>query len=368
MNHAILPPSSAEQWVNCPGWVEMTSFYPDDEESEASRIGTAVHELGAMMIESSMTCEIPKDYTQDMIDCAKQYALYCLGLIEFYPDSKWYIEHHIDIPYVHAENSGTPDFVLVDEGEQVIHIVDYKNGRGIVEAYENWQLLDYLVGIMWKHGVTEDYTPAEWSLNLTIVQPNAFHPKGTIRTWKIDPNEVRPYATRLKNASHEAMSGSSALCHAGEHCRYCSALTHCPSAIAKAMTIFDMASKATPFNMELDAMAVQYEMVNEGLKLLKYLSDSYEAQLISAIRSGQNVKGWMLETKTGNLEWNKPLEEVFGIGDLMGIDLHKATEAITPTQAKAKGLDPSILADYASRKSTGVKLVKLDGQKLFKPI
>lgn len=367
MSHAILPPSSAEQWVNCPGWVEMTAFYPNDEESESSKIGTVVHELGAKMIESSMTCEIPNTYSQDMIDCAKQYALYCLGLIEHYPDSKWYIEHHIDIPYVHKENSGTPDFVLVDEGAQVIHIVDYKNGRGIVEAYENWQLLDYLVGTMWKHGVTEDTNPPEWKLFLTIVQPNAFHPKGTIRTWQLNPHEVRPYATRLKNAAHEALSGN-AKCHAGEHCRYCSALTHCQSAIDKAMTIFDVAKNATPFNMELDAMAVQYEMVNEGLKLLKYLSDSYETQLVSAIRLGKNVKGWILEPKSGNLEWNKPLEEVFGIGDLMGIDLRKATEAITPTQAKAKGLDPSVLAEYSSRKNQGVKLAKFDGQTLFKPL
>lgn len=364
MNHAILPPSSAEQWVNCPGWVQMVAFYPDDEDSEEARIGTAVHELCSGLIlggDRRPTASNGVIYNDEMIECAETYASFCLGLINKYPNAEYAVETHINIDYVHPENHGTPDFVLVDETAHVIHVVDYKHGMGVVEQYENWQLLDYLVGVMHTYGITEDTNPPEWSIHLTVVQPRAFADGGIIRTWGLASDQVRPYATRLKTAAHEALSPN-AKCHAGDHCRYCSALHACPTAIQTGMLLFDIAGRATPIELSNSAIALQYEIVKSAQSLLKSIESSLEAQITAKIRSGINIPGWKLEGKVGNLKWDKPLEEVLLIGDLMGIELRKATEAITPTQARDKGLDTETLKDYASRPQTGFKLVKFDSQ------
>lgn len=370
MSHAILPPSSSEQWVNCPGWVEMSLWYPEDEESEDAMIGTAVHELGAwILLEDegtpyNTTAGNGVIYTDEMIECAELYAGYCLGLIEKALTPDYAVEIHIPISYVHAENSGTPDFVLVDRESRTIHIVDYKNGRGVVEPYENWQLLDYLVGVMFKYGMHElADDEADYTMHLTIVQPRAFSGDGVIRTWQIMGREVRPYATRLRTAAGEALSGN-AKCHAGEHCRYCSALHACPTALQTGMLLFDVAGRATPVELSAQAMGLQYEIIKAAGKLLSALEASYEAQITSKLRTGTNIPGWSLQGKVGNLEWTAPLEEVFAFGDYVGIDLRKAPEAITPTQAKNKGLDAIILAEYASRPNKGFKLTKFDDSRI----
>lgn len=370
MSHAVLPPSSAEQWVKCPGWVDMTVWYPDDEETEAAMIGTAVHELGAHLIDAMedqdpISASNGVRYLDEMIECAELYAGYCRGLIEQYPRSAYAIERHVSMANtVHPENSGTPDFALVDRESRTIHIVDYKHGRGIVEAYENWQLLDYAFGVAEAHNLSiPELWGHEWSVNLTIVQPRAFHGDGVIRTWVPAPRDLQGYANRLRTSAHEALSGD-AKCHAGEHCRYCNALHACPTALKTGMLLFDVAGRSTPVELSPEAMALQYEVIQQATKLLTSLQTSYEAQITSKIRSGQNIPGWALEGKVGNLEWTATTDELFAIGDLMGVELRKAPEAITPAQAKAKGLDASILTDYASRPSKGFKLVKFDDSRI----
>lgn len=371
MSHAVLPPSSAEQWVNCPGWVEMTTWYPDDEESEEAMIGTAVHELGAwILLEDQGTpyntsADNGVMYSDEMIECAELYAGYCQGLMEQYPRSAYAIERHVSMgKTIHPENSGTPDFVLVDRESKTIHIVDYKNGRGVVEAYQNWQLLDYLYGVAEAHNLSvAELWGHEWSINLTIVQPRAFSGDGVIRTWTVPPAMIQVYADRLRTSAHEALSGN-AMCHAGEHCRYCNALHACPTALQSGMLLFDLAGRATPVELSPHAMGLQYEVIQQAVKLLSSLEASYEAQITSKLRLGTNIPGWSLEGKTGNLEWTAPLEEVLAIGDLMGVELRKATEAITPTQAKSKGLDPTILTEYASRPNKGFKLTKFDDSRI----
>jgi len=371
MSHALLPPSSAEQWVNCPGWLEMVTWYPDDEDTEDAMIGTAVHELGAHLIREdygtpyTASAENGVIYTDEMEECAFVYAGYCCGLIEQYPRSAYAIERHVSMSsYIHPQNSGTPDFALVDRETRTIHIVDYKHGRGIVETFENWQLLDYLVGVVEAHNLNiAELWGHEWSINLTVVQPRAFHGEGVIRTWVVPNRSIHSYVERLHNSAVEALSGS-AKCHSGEHCRYCNALTACPTALQTGMLLFDIAGRATPVELSAQAMGLQYEVIQSAIKILSALGVSYEAQLSAKLRLGVTIPGWSIEGKVGNLEWKAPLEEIFAFGDLMGIDLRKSPEAITPTQAKSKGLDATILAEYASRPNKGFKLTKFDDSRV----
>jgi hypothetical protein len=346
----------------------MTTWYPEDEDSEAAMIGTAVHELGAFYIDYDNAVANASNgviYTDEMLECGQLYSGYCLGLIGQYPRSAYAIERHVSMDNtVHPNNAGTPDFAMVDRETRTIHIVDYKNGRGIVEAYQNWQLLDYLFGVAEAHNLTvAELWGHEWLINLTIIQPRAFSGDGVIRTWVVPTRMIEVYADRLRTSALEALSGN-AMCHAGEHCRYCNALHACPTALQTGMLLFDVAGRATPVELSAHAMGLQYEIIKQAVKTLTALEASYEAQLSAKLRSGTNIPGWSIEGKVGNLEWDAPLEEIFAFGEYMGIELRKTPEAITPSQAKDKGIDAETLKEYASRKSKGFKLTKFDSSRI----
>lgn len=361
--HAILPPSSAGSWARCHGWVAMNAMFPNDAESEDSRIGTAVHELGALMLLERNTsiggiaCN-GVVWDEEAFECAELYATDVIWTASRFPNGTLTVEEHIDINYVHSENSGTPDAVLFDQDSRTIYIWDYKHGHGVVEAYENFQLVDYLLGVLEKYSVSIMTAWGHcWDIYLRVVQPRANHADGSIRTWKIDGPSIKHYADLLKTAALANLDGTGQ-CQSGSHCRYCSARHACQAALEAGMHLYEAASAPTPLRMTHEAMALQYEINLRAMEHLKSINSAFEAQLFGKIRQGEVVPGWELRDTKGRTIWDKPVEEVFEFGDLMGVDLRKAPEAVTPKQAQKLGA--RIPAVFTKTPTTGVTLVKVD--------
>jgi hypothetical protein len=92
-----------------------------------------------------------------------------------------------------------------------------------------------------------------------------------------------------------------------------------------------------------------------------------EAQAVAAVKRGALVPFWMMESVPGRLAWNKPEAEVFALGDMLGLDLRKAPEAITPTQAKAAAKAAKVPGEvfdaFTARPTGAAKLVPDDGSK-----
>lgn len=363
-DHAVLPPSSAGAWVHCHGWVAMNAMFPNDAESEESRIGTAVHELGALMLTDTNGAVAVDNvasngvvWNDEAFECAELYANDVRSVVAQYPNGILTVEEHIEIGYVHDENSGTPDAVLFDPDSRAIYIWDYKHGYGVVEAYENYQLSDYLVGVMFKYGVTEEEVDSDADIYLRVVQPRAIHRDGPIRTWHLKASEVRKYATALKTAALANLDGTGQ-CQSGSHCRYCNARHACPASIEAGMHLYEVASAPTPLRMPPEAMALQYEINLRAMEHLKSMNAAFETQLFGKIRQGETIPGWELRDTKGRTVWDKPAEEIFILGDLMGVDLRKAPEAITPKQAQKLGV--KLMPAFTKTPTTGVALVKVD--------
>lgn len=85
------------------------------------------------------------------------------------------------------DTSGTADVAI--DAWPTLEVVDYKNGRMMVEHEDNEQLLSYLLGRAhdtgWKH----------WEYIITVVQPNAGHAEGCIRSQTVTPQELRDFET-----------------------------------------------------------------------------------------------------------------------------------------------------------------------------
>jgi len=349
MGHSLIAPSSAGTWVNCPGSVSMQQRYPETEESQASREGTAAHWAGEQLLMGgsvTLGTEAPNGVTitDEIIDSAKIYAN---GVLTRYHRSMLNIECKIQVPAVHPDSEGTLDLWVFDPKENLLIVRDYKHGFGIIEAFENWQLMNYAAGLVRGRF---DAIENKLTVRFEICQPRAFHPKGPERVWQVKAVDLRPYFNTLHNAAHAALGDNPQL-KTGAHCIYCSARHACPALQRSTKAILDLVLQAVPEELTPEAVASEYEILKHAADLVKYRLTGIEAQAVGLIKSGRYVPGYTLEPGQGRTVWSRPLEEIYKLGMLEGIELRKE-EAITPLQAITKGM-PADSVKACSRKESG---------------
>lgn len=370
MEHSIIAPSSAHIWGKpngCTGYVRMAATYPDTEDSQAAKEGTAAHEIGEILITMGTQenhTVVEKDvrealigklatngevFTEEMFNSAWVYANEVIREFRFRPEAVFATEHKIKAPAIHGKSFGTIDAYLYGEKCRRLIVWDYKHGYGVVEAYENWQAINYIAGLL------DELQPAtELIVDIRIVQPRAFHEEGTIRTWVTSATDLRNRINTLSNNAHKAL-GDNPTTKTGEHCRYCEALHACPVALKAGIQLYELAGKPLPVELNPQGLGLQLSIVQRARKQLEYLESAYEEQIKSLIRGGANVPGWSLETKLGRAKWDRSIAEVAQMGDMMGKNLYRPLELITPAQAIKRGLDKTLVDTYSKRDS-GFKL------------
>lgn len=379
MTHSIIPPSSAEIWVNCPGWVVMAQSFPETEESEASRLGTAAHEVAAQYIDSYARGKAynPKvgDITSnnviiddEMLDACELYADSAREVMissNVFGGPHFGLESPLTMPRINEYSFGTSDLFIFDHKNLTLYIYDFKYGHDPVEVFENWQLINYAAGVI-EHLVK--FTPFlldSMSEKLTIVfriaQPRSFHRDGPIREWRTTLGNLWPYFERLKEAATLALSGIGKT-QSGPHCRYCQARHGCESALGAAVRLYEVAAQALPLDMDKQSLAVQYAILTRAVKQIEAVKDAIGQQIETLIRTGHNVPGYTTQPKQGRETWSTPIEEVFALGDMMGVDLRKPS-AVTPKQAVKLGIDINVIKEYSHKTSSGLEIVQDDGKK-----
>lgn len=95
------------------------------------------------------------------------------------------------------DTSGTAD-VTIDAWPIVLELVDYKNGRIVVEHEDNEQVLAYLSGKAHDLGWSYD------EYKLTIVQPNGRHEEGKTRTVTVSKEKLLAFVEKHRKAAERA--------------------------------------------------------------------------------------------------------------------------------------------------------------------
>ena len=353
----------------------MVAQYPD-EASDATREGEASHWLGETLIQMGVAMHITPTIKEGLVGsqapngvilsdemfwAAWEYANDVVREVKKYPGAVWAVEQQLKAPRVHAESFGTTDAFLYDAMSSTLIVWDYKYGFKQVEAFENWQGINYVAGLFDMldiDGIKDQLI----KVDIRIVQPRAFHRDGAIRSWGVMGSDLRGHIMTLHNNANEALSDR-AQTRSGEHCIYCSARHACQSAIDAGLGMFEAVNKPVPAELTPAQLGTQLNIVKRARKQLEYLESGYEEQLKSLIHSGTNVAGWKVEQGVGRRQWAKPIEEVLKLGDLMGIDLREDVKAVSPTQAEKKGIDSTVVAAYVEKKQTGFKVVPDNGNK-----
>ena len=358
VGHARLSPSSASRWVKCPGSVPLAARYPETGCSAAAEEGTASHWIGSETLSGRgrtmqqwVGVKAPNGIVIDMemvdgayvyVEAVKQLAGVQQALT---------VEQPVNCAVVHPECWGTPDLWYWQGSE--LHVWDYKYGYTIVNPFENWQLICYAAGIMTSLTGLQDQ---QVTVVLHIVQPRPFHAEGSVREWRVSGSDLRGYINRLSLAAAQAMSTTPCTA-SGHHCRYCAARHACPTLAAACYASIDYIGQAQPEELSVDAMAMEYRILDRISVLIKSRLSAHESRMIGMIKAGQAVPGYTVDYGSGHAKWNRPVGEIVALGQMMGLQLAGEPTAITPAKAIKMGLDESLVKAYSERPQTGMKLL-----------
>lgn len=192
--------------------------------------GTIAHEVAAYRLIHGYW-PLPDEFgltmneLEIMAKAIQVYIDYCDNLHDKEPHNKFHIEHSFEMDMVHPDAYGTADFCSYNPRTKHLRVVDYKHGKGlVVEVEKNTQLLYYALGAV----LTLDY-PFDM-VELVVVQPRAFHPKGPVRNWIIGAEELIDFRSDLVAAAERTESPNPEF-KAGDHCFFCNAIDICPLSI-----------------------------------------------------------------------------------------------------------------------------------------
>jgi len=365
--HAILPPSSAHIWVKCAGSVTLRQAYPDAD-SDHARDGAAAHFAGAELLAGRVVAvgQIAPNgvvLTDEMIEAAEVWADDVQATLEPLLADAWRttakVEQRVTIPRVHAQNWGTPDAYAWVQNF-TLHVWDFKFGHGFVDVFENWQLIDYVAGILdaatW---MRESNIPDERvTVVMRIVQPRNYHRDGPVREWRVKASDLRAHFNILQGAADAALGPDPQL-KTGDHCEYCPARHACPALQQAAYGVVQRTGAAVPFDLPPHALGLELRTLRDAAKLLDARITGLETQALELLKSGAVVPFWQIENAQGREAWTVPANEVIMLGQMVNLELAKPPEAITPAQARRAGLSAELVDLYASRPSAS-KLAPLN--------
>lgn len=367
--HAFLPPSGAGAWVACAAWPHMNARYPQDD-SEESLEGTAAHWVAYELLYSrpvaiGQVTPTGNVVTLEMLEGADVYTdtidadLAAAGLNR----SVLYVEQRIYIPYVHVENWGTPDCWFYAPTARKLTVYDYKFGHDFVDAYMNWQCVDYTCGIVeqlaQQMGVEVSLLDQHLTVEIVVVQPRNYDRSGPVRRWTVRASDLRALDNKLQMAAARVMDAQP-LATPGPHCKHCPGRHACNALQREAYKAAAIAGSSTPAELPPAALAVELAILEDAAKMLAARISGLEAETEARIRRGERMNGYALAETYGRQRWKLPADQIIAMGQLMGVNLAKV-EAVTPLQAQKAGMRPELVEAYSEKPRAGVKLVRDDG-------
>jgi hypothetical protein len=232
-DHAKLSASGSERWLGCPGSVRMSLGIPSVD-GVAGIMGTNTHTLLQFILENTRwryllsTTEGEKflakiEYDRAMLNNALFAAKFVWeekAKIEWQSGRKveLFTERKVELSGV---GFGTSDVILF-QPYGVLHVMDYKNGTKTVEPEGNTQGLYYTAA-------TADEVGWEFSrAKITIIQPNAPHSRGHVRTWNATHEDIERGALILRRGAKATKKKDAPLVKNDSWCWFCPARQVCP--------------------------------------------------------------------------------------------------------------------------------------------
>ena len=269
--HAILSPSAAHRWMNCPPSACLECEFPSSS-SEVAAEGTAAHALCEHKLRKLLKLRSKRpqsDFEDDEMDrCSDDYVSFVQEQMGEIPSPMVLVEQRLDLTRYVPEAFGTADCIIV--GGDRLHIVDFKYGMGVlVEAEHNPQIMLYALGALeLLDGIYDIQT-----ISMSIFQPR----RENVCTWSLPKEELLRWARDdLVEKARLAYMGEGEYC-AGEWCTFCRASVRCRARAEEKLRLAKEEFKYPPLitDEEIeDVLGEIPELIKWANAILAYATDA----------------------------------------------------------------------------------------------
>lgn len=349
-SHALLSPSSAHRWLNCPLAPRLEATLPE-KPSEYAREGTVAHSVCEITAKKKFKKVKAAEYNRvikklktdavwddEMLHTAETYVEHLTELaMEFANEPYIAFEVKVDISDYVPEAFGRCDCVMF--GGDTLIITDYKHGKGVpVSPDENPQLMLYALGAL------KLYKPlfgvALKKVAVYIDQPRI----GAYDGWTCTVDELLAWGESVKPKAQMAFMGFGEY-HAGDWCRFCRANGICKAQAEQQIGAFDDFSAAVGNPTALLSPSEIGEVLKRGETLVSWYETVREKALESLL-NGEKIPGYKVVEGRSTRCWT---------------DQDKALDKL-----QESGVDRAVI--YDSVPKTLAQLEKLLGTARFKEL
>jgi hypothetical protein len=360
--HANLSPSKRHRWALCPGSVREEAKYPEERTSEAAIDGTHSHTLlehclsegvepetmiGQVLSDDDGVFKVDADRAARVkvaTDYVKHRIAEQFGMCEVIAETRVDPLHLLG----RDDMSGTVDIQI--RGTEVLELVDYKDGMGVVEAEGNHQLELYALGCLaeLKLPVNGNYP---WKrVRMTIIQPKlALRGMNPITSHTVTVADLLSSMGTIVAQAAATDAPDAPLVPGESQCKFCRAKGSCAAlasnvmkevgvmfqpTVTQSLDVAQQSADKDPTTMD-DA---QIRQIMEAAPLMRQLLEGVEKEALRRLEAGQSIPGLKLVNGRGSRAWALPEEEMAEKLVKMGIPKSAVYETKLVTPAKAEKL------------------------------
>jgi hypothetical protein len=360
-DHAKLSPSKRSRWALCPGSIREEAKYPDTGSGPAAADGTHSHTLLEHCIKNGLSDpmdQVGETFTDHegtfKVDADR--AARVKTAIEYIREEsvggmfKVISEQRVDPEFLlgRKDLSGTVDCQII--GGDILELIDYKDGMGIVAAEGNMQLEQYAYGVLagYKLPVNGDY-PFK-TVRMTIIQPKlALRGMPAITSHDVSVRSLLDNMGTIITQAAATDKPDAPLVPGESQCKFCRAKGSCNAlasnvmkevgimfqpVVTQTLDVAQQSADKDPSTMD-DAQIAQ---IMEAAPLMRQLLEGVEKEALRRLEAGQVIPGLKLVNGRGSRAWALPEDDMAEKLVKMGIPKSAVYETKLVTPAKAEKL------------------------------
>jgi len=360
-DHAKLSPSKRSRWALCPGSIREEAKYPDTGSGPAAADGTHSHTLLEHCIKNDLSDpmnQVGETFTDHegtfKVDADR--AARVKTAIEYIREEsvggmfKVISEQRVDPEFLlgRSDLSGTVDCQII--GGDILELIDYKDGMGIVSAEGNMQLEQYAYGVLagFKLPINGDY-PFK-TVRMTIIQPKlALRGMPAITSHDVSVRSLLDNAGTIIVQAAATDKPDAPLVPGESQCKFCRAKGSCSAlasnvmkevgimfqpVVTQTLDVAQQSADKDPSTMD-DAQIAQ---IMEAAPLMRQLLEGVEKEALRRLEAGQVIPGLKLVNGRGSRAWALPEDDMAEKLVKMGIPKGAIYETKLVTPAKAEKL------------------------------
>ena len=351
MTHATLSPSKRIRWSICPGSIREEAKYPQSESGPAAIDGTHSHTLLEHCIKNrvepqSMVGEVLTDHEGEFkvedgralrvtiaTDYIKQRTDRSMGLARVISESRvdpFNLTGRTDL-------TGTIDVQIHDQFDELVELIDYKDGMADAWQSALLQMEQYAVGVLAQLEGGFHYK----IVRMTVIQPKLALVGGeAIRSVDYPIEKVLGEVVQTIKAQAAATDAPDAPLVPGEkQCKWCPAKGACSALANKALGVVNAGLDLSSAAAQQDPGAMSDDRIvaiMEAAPLMRQLLEGVEKEAQRRLDAGQQIAGLKLVKGKGSRSWSLPEDQIAEKLVKMGVpkaSVYK-TSLVSPAQAE----------------------------------